>query len=64
MNQMADLIQKLSTELRSGFAPAYDNFLGFFHAIDWKVSCFSLSSITFTFLLDYFQCSIDLLFCI
>ncbi|CAO2835244.1 unnamed protein product [Amaranthus hypochondriacus] len=36
MNQMADLIQKLSTELRSGFAPAYDNFMGFFHAIDWK----------------------------
>ncbi|KNA14688.1 hypothetical protein SOVF_104420 [Spinacia oleracea] len=36
MNQMADLVQKLSDELRSGFAPAYDNFMGFFHAIDWK----------------------------
>ncbi|XP_074263538.1 uncharacterized protein LOC141586263 isoform X1 [Silene latifolia] len=36
MNQMADLIQGFSAELRSGFTPAYDNFLGFFHAIDWK----------------------------
>lgn len=43
MNQMADLVQKLSDELRSGFAPAYDNFMGFFHAIDWKVSLSSLS---------------------
>lgn len=33
---MADLIQNLSAELRSGFGPAYDQFLGFFHAIDWK----------------------------
>ena len=41
MNLMADLVQKLSTELRSGLAPAYDNFMGFFHAIDWKV--FSLA---------------------
>lgn len=38
MDQVADLVQKLSAELRSGFGPAYDNFLGFFHAIDWKVS--------------------------
>lgn len=38
MNLMADLVQKLSTELRSGLAPAYDNFMGFFHAIDWKVT--------------------------
>lgn len=37
MDLMADLVQKLSTELRSGFGPAYDNFIGFFHAIDWKV---------------------------
>uniref|UniRef100_A0A803L053 Transmembrane protein 18 n=1 Tax=Chenopodium quinoa TaxID=63459 RepID=A0A803L053_CHEQI len=37
MNQIADLVQKLSDELRSGFAPAYDNFMGFFHAIDWKL---------------------------
>ncbi|KAK9758194.1 hypothetical protein RND81_01G214200 [Saponaria officinalis] len=36
MNQMADLIQKISGELRSSFAPARDNFIGFFHAIDWK----------------------------
>ncbi|KAG2314757.1 hypothetical protein Bca52824_017879 [Brassica carinata] len=28
--------QKLSGELRTGLQPAYDNFIGFFHAIDWK----------------------------
>lgn len=37
MDQMADLVQKLSSELRSGLRPAVDNFIGFFHAIDWKV---------------------------
>ncbi|OMO57301.1 Transmembrane protein 18 [Corchorus olitorius] len=36
MEVMADLVQKLSSELRSGLRPAYDNFIGFFHAIDWK----------------------------
>jgi len=36
MEQMADLVQKFSAELRSGLRPAYDNFIGFFHAIDWK----------------------------
>ncbi|KAF3969418.1 hypothetical protein CMV_006800 [Castanea mollissima] len=36
MKQMADLIQKFSAELRTGLRPAYDNFIGFFHAIDWK----------------------------
>ncbi|XVF29966.1 hypothetical protein REPUB_Repub16aG0016700 [Reevesia pubescens] len=36
MELMADLVQKLSSELRSGIRPAYDNFIGFFHAIDWK----------------------------
>ncbi|XP_058218579.1 uncharacterized protein LOC131329469 [Rhododendron vialii] len=35
MDQMADLVEKLTAELRSGLRPAYDNFLGFFHAIDW-----------------------------
>ncbi|KAJ6744841.1 TRANSMEMBRANE PROTEIN 18 [Salix purpurea] len=35
LDQMADLVQKLSSELRSGFRPAIDNFIGFFHAIDW-----------------------------
>ena len=34
---VADLVEKLSGELRTGLQPAYDNFLGFFHAIDWKV---------------------------
>ncbi|KAI5567635.1 hypothetical protein BDE02_13G104300 [Populus trichocarpa] len=36
MDQMADLVQKISSELRSGFQPAIDNFIGFFHAIDWR----------------------------
>ncbi|GAB2271949.1 hypothetical protein Dimus_006777 [Dionaea muscipula] len=33
---MEELLQKLTADLRSGFSPAYDNFIGFFHAIDWK----------------------------
>ncbi|KAJ4804703.1 Transmembrane protein 18 [Rhynchospora pubera] len=33
---VSDLLQRLSSELRSGFGPAVDNFIGFFHAIDWK----------------------------
>ncbi|XP_078163456.1 tmem18 [Carex rostrata] len=33
---VSDLLQRVSSELRSGFAPAVDNLLGFFHAIDWK----------------------------
>ncbi|XP_027347629.1 transmembrane protein 18 [Abrus precatorius] len=36
MELMADLVQKLSSELRAVLRPAYDNFMGFFHAIDWK----------------------------
>lgn len=36
MDQMADLVQKISGELRSGLRPGYDNLIGFFHAIDWK----------------------------
>ncbi|KAL3634727.1 hypothetical protein CASFOL_021781 [Castilleja foliolosa] len=36
VDQMADLVEKLSSELRSGLKPAYENFMGFFHAIDWK----------------------------
>lgn len=43
MDQMADLVEKLTAELRSGLRPAYDNFLGFFHAIDWTVHPLSLS---------------------
>ncbi|CAN1195105.1 Transmembrane protein 18 [Linum perenne] len=35
LDQMADLVQKLSSELRSGLQPAYENFIGFFHAVDW-----------------------------
>lgn len=37
MDQMADLVEKLTAELRSGLKPAYENFMGFFHAINWKV---------------------------
>ncbi|WOL03553.1 transmembrane protein 18 [Canna indica] len=33
---VANLFEKLSAELRSGFGPAVDNFVGFFHAINWK----------------------------
>lgn len=36
MDQMSDLVDKITAELRSGFQPAVDNFVGFFHAIDWK----------------------------
>ncbi|XP_068659368.1 uncharacterized protein [Aristolochia californica] len=36
IDQMADLLEKLSAEFRAGLQPAYDNFIGFFHAIDWK----------------------------
>ncbi|KAK4387277.1 Transmembrane protein 18 [Sesamum angolense] len=36
MDQMADLVEKLTGELRSGLKPGYENFMGFFHAIDWK----------------------------
>ena len=45
LDQMGDLLQKFSAELRSGLRPAYDNFLGFFHAIDWKVRSTPLSSL-------------------
>lgn len=46
MDLVADLVEKLSGELRTGFQPAYDNFLGFFHAIDWKVVRESVLRIT------------------
>ncbi|KAK3037071.1 hypothetical protein RJ639_031788 [Escallonia herrerae] len=36
LDQMADLVEKFTVELRSGLKPATDNFIGFFHAIDWK----------------------------
>ncbi|QCD94324.1 hypothetical protein DEO72_LG5g2407 [Vigna unguiculata] len=38
MELMADLVQTFSSDIRFGFSPAYDNFMGFFHAIDWKVA--------------------------
>ncbi|PIA32770.1 hypothetical protein AQUCO_04300007v1 [Aquilegia coerulea] len=36
IDQMADLVEKFTAELRTGFQPAVDNFKGFFHAINWK----------------------------
>lgn len=33
---VSELFEKFSAELRTGFAPAVDNFIGFFHAINWK----------------------------
>lgn len=36
MDQMADLVEKITAEFRSGLKPAYNNFMGFFHSIDWK----------------------------
>lgn len=36
MEQMADLVQKLSSELQAGTRPAYENLMGFVHSIDWK----------------------------
>ena len=34
---VAELFGRVSSELRTGFAPAVDSFIGFFHAVDWKV---------------------------
>ncbi|KAF3783193.1 Transmembrane protein [Nymphaea thermarum] len=33
---LSDLFDKVRGEIRSGSQPAIDNFIGFFHAIDWK----------------------------
>lgn len=33
---VADLFGRVSSEVRTGFAPAVDSFVGFFHAVDWK----------------------------
>lgn len=41
IDQVAELVEKLSAEIRTGFQPAYENFIGFFHAIDWKVGASS-----------------------
>lgn len=54
MDQMADLVQKLSSDLRSGLRPAYDNLMGFFHAIDWKVLLLPYSSALLSFYLFLF----------
>ncbi|KAL0928781.1 hypothetical protein M5K25_000703 [Dendrobium thyrsiflorum] len=33
---VGDLLERVSAEMRGGFRPAVDNFVGFFHAIDWN----------------------------
>ena len=38
LDQMADLVHQFSADFRSGLGPALDNFIGFFHAINWKVT--------------------------
>ena len=40
MDLVSHLFENLSSQLRSGMRPALDNFIGFFHAIDWKVSTY------------------------
>ncbi|KAF0899586.1 hypothetical protein E2562_020778 [Oryza meyeriana var. granulata] len=35
-NVVAELFGRVSSDLRRGFGPAVDSFLGFFHAVDWK----------------------------
>ena len=62
MDLMADLVQKFTAELRTGFQPAYDNFIGFFHAIDWKVVHRSLSIYLGFFLLPRKCRKIDFFF--
>lgn len=37
LDQVQEVFEKISSELRVGMQPAVDNFIGFFHAIDWKV---------------------------
>jgi hypothetical protein len=52
LNEHADVVAeffgRVSTELRGGFAPAVDTFVGFFHAVDWKVRVRLLFSPSFT----------------
>ncbi|XP_004290433.1 PREDICTED: transmembrane protein 18 [Fragaria vesca subsp. vesca] len=36
LDQMADLVHTVSADFRSGLGPAFDNLIGFFHAINWK----------------------------
>ncbi|KAK9120260.1 hypothetical protein Scep_018353 [Stephania cephalantha] len=47
MDQMADLVERFTAELRTGFQPAVDSFIGFFHAIDWKVEPWLICLISF-----------------
>lgn len=37
LDQVQVILEKVSSDLRVGMQPAVDNFIGFFHAIDWKV---------------------------
>lgn len=51
---VSDLFEKFSADLHSGFGPAVANFIGFFHAIDWKVCFFNLNNTVH--LLYYYLC--------
>ncbi|KAK8928401.1 hypothetical protein KSP39_PZI017430 [Platanthera zijinensis] len=33
---VADLVERVSSDLKIGFRPAVDSFVGFFHSIDWN----------------------------
>ncbi|KAI0531040.1 hypothetical protein KFK09_000589 [Dendrobium nobile] len=33
---VGEFLERVSAEMRGGFRPAVDNFVGFFHAIDWN----------------------------
>ncbi|KAD3337471.1 hypothetical protein E3N88_32991 [Mikania micrantha] len=37
LDQIQEIVEKIPSEIRIGMQPAMDNFIGFFHAIDWKV---------------------------
>ncbi|KAL8259691.1 hypothetical protein R6Q59_027644 [Mikania micrantha] len=36
LDQIQEIVEKIPSEIRIGMQPAMDNFIGFFHAIDWK----------------------------
>lgn len=53
LDQMTDLVHKVSTDFRSDLGPAFDNLIGFFHAINWKVPT-PLSP--FCSIISFFEC--------
>ncbi|CAN6974356.1 unnamed protein product [Brassica rapa subsp. trilocularis] len=75
MDVMADLVQKLSGELRTGLQPAYENFIGFstpligrepwimglmaFHALFLLVTLLSRRRLNFHMFFFLFSCNVD-----